>query len=115
MLAHDGIAEEPTNGELQRELTELKISHNEFRSETREKLGSIDLKLDKVMPLLAAHEERFKTLDAKCIVTENKIKGTDARVLRLELGIFGALVMVVVGVVSWAWAGIAHHIFPQGA
>ena len=106
------MEEKATIGEVLTELRDLKERVLEFHVQTNQHFTTIDASLSSLAPMITAHEERFKTVEANHQSVCGKISRGTMRIDRLEVGLFSVVFATLAGLVLWVWGGVASHIFP---
>jgi len=94
--------------ELRQEFRDFKERQVDANNAITGRLTSIDASLSHLIPLITAHEERFKLLEHKNETACDKINGNARRIGRLEIGIVGTLVTIVMAF----FTGALQYLFP---
>lgn len=94
--------------ELKQEFKDYKDRQIEANTDIKARLSSIDASLSALAPIIIKHEERFGSVEFKCVQIEKSISSVGKRTDRIEMGVVGTLVTVAGLFLSGIWS----HIFP---
>ena len=99
-----------------REFVELKQQFLDYRDRQMEanvdikaRLTSIDASISALAPVITQHQERFNTMDQKCLAVEKNVQNDKKRIDRLEMGVVGTLVTLAAVTLTGVW----QHVFPS--